>query len=162
MEAEKFAVATLWDVLEHTYNPLQTLRMLNTLLVPGGTVVLTVPHWESWDRQFFGRYWIGYDAPRHLSVFTRETLRKMLNQAGYDIVAMKCAFGGYFTTLPSIKHWANAHIGSIKARHRLFRLLSIPGLRYFVLPYDTASDLLGRGNKLCVVGRKSRSVDDST
>ncbi len=159
LEPAGFAMATMWDVLEHTYDPLLILRILNTRLVPGGTVVLTVPHWESWDRKLFGDYWIGYDAPRHLHVFTREVLGKLLNKAGYEVLHMRCAFGGYYTTLPSFKHWANVNISAEKARHFLYRVFSIPGMRYLTLPYDVILDILGLGNKLLVIARKTKPVD---
>ena len=156
---ESLSAATMWDVLEHTYDPLQTLRILNTRLMLDGIVVLTIPHWESLDRKLFGHYWIGYDAPRHLHVFTRAILKKLLDQAGYEILRMRCSFGGYYSTLPSLKHWGNSNISSQNRRRILYRFLEIPGLRYITLPYDIMLDVLGLGNKLLIIAKKNHSVE---
>jgi SAM-dependent methyltransferase len=154
IDAGSISAATLWDVLEHTYDPFKTLAILNTILSKDGIIVLTIPHWESLDRMVFSNYWIGYDAPRHLYVFTREVISTLLQQTGFDIVDMHCAFGGYYTLLPSIKNWANRHIKNAEVRRLFYQLLSIPGMRLLTLPFDTAMDMLGLGNKLLVVARK--------
>lgn len=83
----------LWNVLEHLPDPLGTLRYVRTLLAPGGLVYLAVPMADSLDARIFGRYWIGWDMPRHFVVFERPTLRAMLAQAGLEIVATECNNG---------------------------------------------------------------------
>lgn len=155
LKNESISVVTMWDVLEHTFNPHQTLKILNTRLVSRGIVVLTIPHWESVDKNIYGKYWIGYDAPRHLHVFTEDVLRKLLNNCGFEIIFMRCAFGGYYTTLPSFINWVNDKIYSDISRRVIYRLLNIPGLRYLTLPYDTLVDTIGWGNKLLVVAQKT-------
>jgi SAM-dependent methyltransferase len=156
IDAGSISAATLWDVLEHTYDPFKTLAILNTILSKDGIIVLTIPHWESLDRKVFANYWIGYDAPRHLYVFTREVIRTLLQKSGFDIVDMHCAFGGYYTLLPSIKNLANSHIKNEKIRRLLYQLLSVPGMRFLTLPFDAVMDTLGLGNKLLVVARKAK------
>jgi SAM-dependent methyltransferase len=154
LAAEQFTAATLWDVLEHTFNPLETLQTLHRLLETDGIVVITVPHYESWDRLIFGRQWIGYDAPRHLYVFTRTSLCSILRQAGFEVESMRCAFGGYFTTVASLRLWFNAHVRTPVLREALYRLISIHGVRFLFSPWDLLVDKMGRGNKLEVIGRK--------
>ncbi len=41
---EKFDVVIAADVLEHTYNPLQTLKSMKSLLREGGEIILSLPH----------------------------------------------------------------------------------------------------------------------
>ncbi len=151
----QFSAATLWDVLEHTFDPLETLQSIHRLLEVNGIVVIAVPHYESWDRQLFGRHWIGYDAPRHLHVFSRDVLRDMLARAGFDVVRAECAFGGYYTFSASLRLWIKQQVRHQGARKIWLRLLDVPGLRLPFIPLTAIVDRLGRGNKLTVVARKT-------
>lgn len=152
---DQFTAATLWDVLEHTFDPLETLQTIHRLLEMNGIVVIAVPHYESWDRQLFGRYWIGYDAPRHLHAFSRDVLRDALIRAGFDVVSMQCAFGGYYTFTASLRLWINQRVRHQTARKLWLRLLNVPGMRLPFVPITAVADRLGRGNKLTVVARKT-------
>jgi SAM-dependent methyltransferase len=158
LAAGQFTVVTLWDVLEHTFDPLETLRAVHRLLETDGIVVMALPSYESWDRLIFGRYWIGYDAPRHLYVFPRDVLRDILTHAGFDVVRMRCAFGGYHTFIASLRLWINQHVHHQVVRRALLGLLNVPGLRIPFSPLGVVADRLGRGNKLEIIARKVKSV----
>jgi len=158
LATERFTVVTMWDVLEHTFNPLKILKSIHQLLETEGIVVITIPSYESWDRLLFGRYWIGYDAPRHLYVFPREVLQSMLTHVGFEIVHLRCAFGGYYTFIASLRLWINQHIRNPFMRNIWFQLLNVPGLRLPFFPVTTVAGWLGKGNKLEVVARKIKPI----
>jgi 2-polyprenyl-3-methyl-5-hydroxy-6-metoxy-1,4-benzoquinol methylase len=81
--AASFDAVTLWDVLEHFHDPLVNLRALRRILRPGGAIFVRVPNADSYVARLAGRYWVGYDQPRHMAVFTPETLLRMLQEAGF-------------------------------------------------------------------------------
>lgn len=81
-----FDVISMWHVLEHLEHPRQTLRKLRRLLAPEGVLMIEVPCCESPAAKCFGRHWIGYDLPRHLSHFTVTTARRLLEEAGWTVV----------------------------------------------------------------------------
>jgi SAM-dependent methyltransferase len=83
LEAAEFDVVTLWHSLEHVHDPLEVLREVRRLLVPGGKVVVAVPNIDSRPFRWFGPSWFGLDLPRHLTHFAPHTLRKMLTKAGF-------------------------------------------------------------------------------
>jgi len=83
-----FAAITLWDVLEHTHSPRDVLLEANRLLAPNGIIAMNVPNWASWERQIFKEKWIALDAPRHLYHFSPNTLKKMLQGSGFDVIAL--------------------------------------------------------------------------
>src|SRR5436305_600698 len=84
-----FDVITMWQSLEHVHHPLPVLAEAQRLLVPGGTLVVSVPNIDSLPFRWFGTSWIGLDLPRHLTHFTPPTLRLMLEHAGYRIGSLQ-------------------------------------------------------------------------
>jgi SAM-dependent methyltransferase len=144
---------TFWDVLEHIPDPQGTLSRVHGLLEDNGIVVITVPNTSSWDRSLFGRYWIGYDAPRHFNVFPKPVLTELLVAAGFEVLRARCAFGGYYTTVASLRLWANQRM-SVPFRKWLMRAIDVPGVRLPFYPLEVITDALGVGGKLEVVARK--------
>ncbi|HEY1380481.1 MAG TPA: class I SAM-dependent methyltransferase [Gemmataceae bacterium] len=89
LAAESFDVVTMWHSLEHVHEPLTTLREVRRLLVPGGRLVVAVPNIAGAAFGWFGPAWFGLDLPRHLTHFTPPTLRRMLERAGFRVVAVR-------------------------------------------------------------------------
>ncbi len=83
LEHEQFDLITLWDVLEHLYNPLDALRRIHSLLKPGGLLIISVPNFASLESRLLGRSWGHLDVPRHLTHFTSDSLAKMLESSGF-------------------------------------------------------------------------------
>lgn len=85
LEGETFDVITLWHVLEHFWDPRPSLESLRRYLAPGGRLVIEVPDFSDPMARFFGRFWCNLELPRHLTHFTPDTLRRMLESAGYQV-----------------------------------------------------------------------------
>jgi SAM-dependent methyltransferase len=68
-------------VLEHLPSPSKTLREVARILKPGGAVIIWVPNANSFAARILGRYWMGWDVPRHLYSFTPGSLHKLLTAA---------------------------------------------------------------------------------
>jgi 2-polyprenyl-3-methyl-5-hydroxy-6-metoxy-1,4-benzoquinol methylase len=80
-----FDVVTLWDVIEHLVNPRQTLQQAHRLLKPGGLVVIHTIDIESLFARLMGRRW-PWLMEMHIYYFSRQTLRAMLEQCGFEIL----------------------------------------------------------------------------
>lgn len=72
------------QVLEHVPDPVQTLKELQRVLRPGGRLYLTAP-----------QGWHEHQAPNDYFRFTRYSLERILEQAGFVDVAVH-PLGGYF------------------------------------------------------------------
>ena len=83
LPAESFDVVTAFQTLEHLPDPLENLRHMYALLVPGGMVMLVVPDQGSWIAAVLGRHWFGYKPKEHLYCFTARTISRMLDTAGF-------------------------------------------------------------------------------
>lgn len=85
----QFNVITLWHVLEHVQDPKQTLQELNVRCDEDALLVIAVPDHSSWDCQHYGNGWAAWDVPRHLSHFRREDMKKLLDETGFELLAIK-------------------------------------------------------------------------
>lgn len=79
---EKYACIILGYVLEHSDNPHHLLQQCRDALTETGRVLVLTPSSESWSALFFGKYWAGLHAPRHIEIFTPRSLRLLGEKAG--------------------------------------------------------------------------------
>ncbi len=147
-----FDVLTFWDVLEHTFSPTVALRRAASLLRPGGYVFASVPNWGSFNRRIFGRYWQGLDTPRHLYVFTQETLTTILQQAGFTVIDWLCFMPGYFSTVMSVTRWLKARYP--RAADLLVKVAFFPGVRFPFEPWFVLNNWLNKAPIITVVAQK--------
>ena len=75
---KQYSLILLLDVLEHIPDPGATLRRCESLLKPGGSLVLTVPA--------FNVVWTNHDVlNHHMTRYRRATLLPLLQKAGFTI-----------------------------------------------------------------------------
>lgn len=82
-------VVSLFHVIEHLLSPIEALIAINQILRPGGIVVIETPNVESWPAKVFGPRWVTLDAPRHVNLFSKRTLRYCLKKAGFEVLMLK-------------------------------------------------------------------------
>ena len=81
-----FSLVTAFHFLEHVYPIEPVVAALRALLAPGGELVVQVPNSESWQAKLLGRYWSGYDVPRHLIDYDEQSLCRTLERCGFSVV----------------------------------------------------------------------------
>lgn len=144
-----FDAVTLWDVLEHIHRPDEILQEIQRITRPGGVLAMRFPNAASFDRQLFGKTWIGYDAPRHLFVYSPATIRDLLGKAGFRLLRVHTRHGAYMSFILSIRFWMTARRNP--ARERVYEVLKSLPLRMFFLPASWLYALSGRASQLSVV-----------
>jgi 2-polyprenyl-3-methyl-5-hydroxy-6-metoxy-1,4-benzoquinol methylase len=78
-------VVTLWDVLEHTFDPKDVMRRVNRYLRPDGLAVINYPNIGNWMAKMAGRkYWFILSV--HLYYFVPKTIKKLLEETGFEVV----------------------------------------------------------------------------
>jgi 2-polyprenyl-3-methyl-5-hydroxy-6-metoxy-1,4-benzoquinol methylase len=85
-EPGSFDAVSLFDVLEHLLDPVQTLRAAVRLLRPGGIVFLYVPNYDSASRLLMGKDAHFIWPTHHLNYYTPETIRDLMAREGLDTV----------------------------------------------------------------------------
>lgn len=84
-----FDLVTMWDVIEHLPDPLRALRAAAGALRSGGGLVLTTGDVDSVVARLSGERWHLYNLPEHFFFHTERSLRRLIGQAGLDVVAVR-------------------------------------------------------------------------
>jgi SAM-dependent methyltransferase len=172
-EEASFDCVTMWAVLEHVYEPSAYVAKVARLLKPGGRFVLLVTNFNSIQ----GRWYRADDYPRHLTFFTKGSLKRLLTTHGLEVATMNTnqkifggslygslvfaakLFGGYGVDEAFYEwhNWTDSHAFCCKWRgresptmtwiSRVDRLLS--------LPLESLIDQLGHGFILVCVAQRS-------
>lgn len=86
-EGEQFDVISMWDVIEHLCEPTAEVRLVHDKLKPGGTFLLNFPDSGTTQAKLAGkRFW--WLLSVHVSYFTKKTMRKLLEDAGFEVEPM--------------------------------------------------------------------------
>jgi len=94
-EPRSFDVITLWDVIEHVANPLDTMCRVAGLLKPGGVVGILTPNLDGLFARYsyrLGRrihHWPAVEPPAHLYQFSVRSLATLLGRAGLEILEIE-------------------------------------------------------------------------
>ena len=91
---KKFDGVMLMDVLEHLYQPLETLKEINSALKPPGYVFIHVPHhagistrWKKFLHKIhYKKSFKHFGFPAHLYGFDKTSLEKILHAAGFEAI----------------------------------------------------------------------------
>lgn len=92
-------VIHLSHVIEHVNEPDKFVKMIFTLLKPGGVAYCTTPNIAGFQARLFKNKWRSV-IPDHMVLFSIKTLKKIFRQSGFKIEAYRtwgglCAGSGY-------------------------------------------------------------------
>lgn len=148
-----FDAVTMWNVLEHLYDPAAALAEIKRILKPEGLLVIAVPNLTSWDARVFGPAWVGYDVPRHLYTFAPATLGTLLDQVGFRVARMRCLFGSYQSVVYSLRFSLHGS-GQARVVQALIKRMAVwRPLRLLTAPIFRLADVLGRGGLMTMFCR---------
>jgi 2-polyprenyl-3-methyl-5-hydroxy-6-metoxy-1,4-benzoquinol methylase len=154
-----FDAITLWDVLEHLHDPNAAMGEINRLLSPDGLVVIRVPNPGSWLAKLFGRYWVGYEPPRHLYVFGKRHLASLLEKNGFKILETSYDIGSYMNFAFNVRMYMAGKNYSTERRSTVAKFLYHPLSRLVFGALFYLLTLVLPGSALTVVARKTHAID---
>jgi 2-polyprenyl-3-methyl-5-hydroxy-6-metoxy-1,4-benzoquinol methylase len=85
-EPRRFRFVTLSHVIEHVHDPLALLRTAASLLAPGGEIFIDTPNVDAVGHSLYGPDWRGLEPPRHLVLFSRQSLADAISAAGFGAI----------------------------------------------------------------------------
>jgi SAM-dependent methyltransferase len=152
---QPFDRAVLSNVLEHALDPRAMLRDVHRILAPVGEVWISLPNARSWLRGVFGRAWINWHVPFHITHFTALRLVALLEETGFAVVAARQITPALWVA-QSVIAWAFA--GRPEQPRMLRQPLLVAGLmaiaRGLLFPLLWLANRVGRGDCLVVKARR--------
>ena len=85
-----FNAVVMGDVIEHLIDPAAALERIGSGLAPGGVLALALPDSGSRLARLMGRRWWSV-IPTHVQYFTRASITRLVEGAGYEVVAIETA-----------------------------------------------------------------------
>jgi len=80
---ERYDAITMSHVIEHVHSPKDLMRRTYKLLKPGGSLYIDTPNIESSGATAYKQHWRGFEAPRHLVLFSRQGLKNLFDECGF-------------------------------------------------------------------------------
>ena len=144
-QPESLDVVCMWNVFEHLEQPFTALEQIHQMLKPGGFFVFALPNYESFARKIFGKYWLGWDLPRHLYIFPEQLIREVAASKGFEVVDTACFSATYNALEESLKFWMQSWPGSLQGLGRLIlRIYRNPAVHALLLPILKLVEKLNR------------------
>lgn len=101
----KYDIITLWHVLEHVTDVHKSLSQIKSLLKPNGILIIAVPNYKSFDANHYKEFWAGYDVPRHLWHFSKNSIKVLGREFGLQVLKTKpMFFDSFYVSLLSEKY----------------------------------------------------------
>ncbi|MBW2149971.1 MAG: class I SAM-dependent methyltransferase [Deltaproteobacteria bacterium] len=151
-----YDVVVLSNVLEHVFNPKEVIYNIRRVLKPGGELWISCPNTKSWFGLVFGRKWVNWHVPFHISHFSEFILCQLLEDAGFRVIKSK-------SETPSLIIAQSIICSLFSIRGRPTVQIRNPFLigplmllvRATLFPFLYLLDLLGKGGDLVVISSRS-------
>ena len=104
----KFNLISCWHSLEHLSDLTTTLSMFNKLINKNGYLIVAVPNHESFDSKYYGKFWAGYDVPRHRFHFNKDALIRIVEDSNFEMIDSSPMFlDAFYISILSEKYKKN-------------------------------------------------------
>jgi len=123
---------------------------LNRILKPGGHLIIATPISDSLTFKIFGKYWSQIDTPRHLFIFSTETLKKYSEEFGFEVIKIR------HNSIPSISIISSFIYFFENRRNRNYNrdLAQNPLLILLLLPISLIMNLFKLGDSAEIMLKK--------
>ncbi|MFN3721016.1 MAG: class I SAM-dependent methyltransferase [Rhizobium rhizophilum] len=131
VDRRDFDVVLMNHVIEHLPDPEQALVDVFARLKSGGVLIIRTPNSGSYLANFFGSDWRGLEPPRHLHIFSVESMELMARKAGFrpiDVGTTNAMIQGIYLESVDLRLQSMSGL-----RRRLMRLILRASFPIFVL-----------------------------
>ena len=156
-----FDIVTLYNVLEHTHDPMKVCQEIQRILKEDGFLIIQVPNKNSLQYKLFEKRWAAFDVPRDLYYFGTEVLRSLIKKAGFKTVKVDHFMNWWhpptlvislFPNLDPQKAWGEEGRGG----NPLLQRVSWIFCTLLASPFTQLESLARNGALVTVYGRKSQ------
>lgn len=105
IEDHSLDIITMWHVLEHVPNLEHQITELKRMIKPNGTIIIAVPNFNSFDANYYGKYWAAFDVPIHLWHFSKTAIQKLFGEHNIQLTkVLPMKFDSFYVSLLSEKY----------------------------------------------------------
>lgn len=84
---DSYDLVILNQLIEHLWHPAQVIAKISQGIAPGGMLSIETVNVNGYDRKLFSKsFWGGYYFPRHMNLFSFESLSALLNRNNFKII----------------------------------------------------------------------------
>jgi 2-polyprenyl-3-methyl-5-hydroxy-6-metoxy-1,4-benzoquinol methylase len=154
--AAPYDVAVLSNVLEHVPDPLQMLLDSRRILSTNGRLWISCPNSQSWLRNVFGKYWINWHVPFHISQFSPQTVTTLVEKAGFTRIEIHQVTPALWVAMSIIaKMFAKEGHPTRQLRNPLLVVTLMLLIRFAAFPVLWLQNKRGRGDCLLITASKA-------
>lgn len=150
-----FDVITVFDVLEHLYNPIVFIKEIKRILKTDGWLIGTLPNSSSWERKIFGPHWAGWEVPRHYRTFNPNNLQIFLTQFGFKRIKFSNSTGRHGAFMMSWNFWLDEWTGPSSMKSFLRLIFGSLPIRIITLPIFLIEEQLNRSTIMLFYTQKN-------
>ncbi|MFT4698932.1 MAG: putative SAM-dependent methyltransferase, partial [Flavobacteriaceae bacterium] len=81
-----------------------TIHKIENLLAPGGTLIIAVPNYNSFDSNYYKSHWAAFDVPRHLWHFSQSAMKVIFSKELSLHKIKPLVFDSFYVSLLSEKN----------------------------------------------------------
>ncbi len=96
-----FDVCVMFDVIEHSRDPIALLKNVKKSLKPDGVLFFSTPSLDNWSARLLKQNWLEFKA-EHLFYFNKQTSRNLLIKSGFENIQITPTYK--YLTLDYINH----------------------------------------------------------
>lgn len=154
---DSFDVVTIWDVIEHVPKVESFIIEILKILKPGGLLIATLPNGKAWERYLFGRYWVGWEIPRHYRTFTPSTIKDFLLRHGFQNISIFSFIGRHGAFMLSISFWLSSWKGKPWQKNLINGLLGSLPFRIISHPFFLIAEAFNCSNVMSFAAQKPKN-----
>lgn len=113
-----FDCVVLFEVIEHTEDPIGFLKQVRELVAPGGLIALSTPNFACDPAIQTPQEFMHFSPPAHVCYFSSTTLSACVRKAGFEPAAIAACFAGQEVPMPA---WMAAMLRPLRRGKRRLR-----------------------------------------
>lgn len=162
LQSDSFDVVSIWDVIEHVYDPDVFLDEVIRILKPGGIIIGSTPNAVSLERYLFGQFWAGWEVPRHYRCYTPKLLISLLQRKNLENINVFSFIGRHGVFMLSLDFWLNDWGGPLWLKKLIRAILGSMIIRIIFLPVFLILEIFNRSTVMSFTAEKPKEMQNNT
>lgn len=154
LSEDSYDLVMMNQLIEHLWDPRSAMKKIFKAMKKGGVLSIETINTDGYDRRWFRKgFWGGYYLPRHMNLFSHNSLKRFLEDAGF-IVEKHLNLCAPIVWIHSLRAWTVSKPRPIRMLSSLFSDTNIFALATFASLDFVAKMLGGTTSNQKIIARK--------